>query len=135
MSASPKSRAGAWKRKAKSPTPLSSLERIDPQTLYPVRYVPKLVPGKPHISTVTRWTINGIRGPNGERRLLKSQRVGAQRFVLGADLIEFLSPRSIQLDRGSSSESQMAAAKAGRELAKEFRIWAIKKRMAGGASR
>lgn len=50
-----------------------------------MRQVAELLPGRPHIGTVTRWTQKPIRG-----RILPSMLCGGKRFVKRSDLERFV---------------------------------------------
>lgn len=74
----------------------------------------KLIPGRPHMATVFRWTLNGVGGVR-----LESAKVGGRRFVTRAALEDFIArlsaPQSNHVS-GIDAESQARAEAAGREL-------------------
>jgi Protein of unknown function (DUF1580) len=50
-----------------------------------LRQAAKLIPSRPHVSTLWRWMFRGVRG-----RKLKSTLIGGHRFLAIADIEQFL---------------------------------------------
>ena len=65
------------------------MTHIDPEQHYRVTQVSKLVPGRPHVTTIWRWVLAGAGG-----RRLRSIKVGGRRFILGQDLLDFMAAES-----------------------------------------
>jgi len=53
-----------------------------------VRQISEIVPGRPHVASVIRWTSRPVRG-----RILPSTLVGGKRLVKYSDLVAFLNPK------------------------------------------
>jgi hypothetical protein len=58
----------------------------DPSNLVPLKEVPQLVPGCPHLQTVRRWIRSGVRG-----RLLPASMRGGRIYVDPAEVATFVS--------------------------------------------
>mgnify|MGYP000999353418 CR=1 FL=1 len=92
-------------------------KQIDADEYYSPRQVAALTPGRPHVQTVWRWLLKGVRG-----RKLASVLIGGRRMVTGHDLLDFLgegttvspsTPRTPAQATRASLRAADALAKAG----------------------
>ena len=70
---------------------------LSTETLIPWQQVAKFVPGQPHLSTLHRWRLKGVRG-----RRLETLSVGGRRFTSLQAITRFI-------DAGNSSDAPQTA--------------------------
>lgn len=58
--------------------------------LMPLSRARDYIPGRPHLATITRWRLDGILAPDGERVRLRATRVGGRHMTSQADIAAFL---------------------------------------------
>jgi hypothetical protein len=61
------------------------LTNLPEDHLFSLQEVTRIIPKRPHVSTVWRWATRGVRGVR-----LKTHLIGGRRFVANADLSEFI---------------------------------------------
>lgn len=71
----------------------------------------EIVPGRPHVATLQRWRLNGIRDPHGKRVKLRATRVGGKLMLSRADIHDFLNRLNPE---HSAAESSASASEPGR---------------------
>lgn len=64
---------------------MATLEHGSNEEFIAINDVPKVLPGRPHISTVWRWCLRGVKG-----HTLKSTMIGGRRYISKADLDDFI---------------------------------------------
>ena len=78
---------------------------LSSETPIPFAEVPKLLPGRPHISTVYRWTFRGVRGHK-----LGAVLFGGRRFTTREEVARFIariSDQSLPAPNCTPSRSQL----------------------------
>ena len=97
---------------------------IDPacETPVPFHEAPQHIPGRPHISTLHRWRLNGVRG-----RRLETFLSGGRRFTSLEAIQRFLcpdqAPAAGQSDQPEvDHQNQRGAEAAQRELERQYGI-------------
>ena len=70
--------------------------------LLSLREAAQLLPGRPHIATLHRWRLRGVKGIK-----LKTIKVGGRRFVSRESLEEFIAQTTEAADGESASTSTM----------------------------
>lgn len=70
-----------------------------------IREAAASIPGRPHESTVARWTLREVRG-----KKLPSTLIGGKRLIKRADLLEFLNLREKQTPAEGQTVRQTIAA-------------------------
>jgi hypothetical protein len=68
--------------------------------LIPFGELPRIIPGRPHLSTVHRWRLRGVAGIR-----LRTLKIGGRRFVDPRDLAEFCRRLSADSSDGGQPES------------------------------
>lgn len=76
------------------------------ENLLSLAEVAKKLPGRPHISTVHRWRLRGVRGVKLETVL-----VGGRRFTSDAALAEFVRCTTLAARTGSSSVTESSVSR------------------------
>jgi hypothetical protein len=88
------------------------------ERLLRIRKAPKFVPGNPHVATVWRWILHGVRGHKLESILVGGQRFTSveaiERFIAATTATANGEPAPIR----SPQQRERAAERAGRELTK-----------------
>jgi hypothetical protein len=87
---------------------------------YSLREAAAILPGRPHVSTLARWRLRGIKGVR-----LITKKIGGRRVVESAELERFIEAVTAAADSVStpirtSRERQRAIEASERELAREF---------------
>jgi len=70
-----------------------------------VRQISEIVPGRPHVASVIRWTQRPVRG-----RILPSSMFGGKRLIKHSDLLDFLNGNEEQTPSGDQIKRQAIAA-------------------------
>jgi hypothetical protein len=64
---------------------------IEKQKWFPLALAPPRFPGNPHVATVARWALKGVKvGLNGERIKLATRKVGGRQFTCQDLIDEFI---------------------------------------------
>lgn len=89
---------------------------ITTETLLPLSEAAKMLPGRPHVSTLHRWRLHGVKGVKLETLLL-----GGRRFVSSASIARFAAATTAAADgqpppARTPKQRERAIAAAEREL-------------------
>ena len=67
------------------------MSNIEKREWFPLVLAPPLVPGAPHVGTIIRWALKGVKvGPSGERIKLATKKIGGRRFTSQESIEEFI---------------------------------------------